>query len=103
MLAVSNTSPISNLASIGRLDLLKAQFSELRIPPAVAQELALHRDPVAIAAIESALRDWIPIVKPEDTALRRMLLRQIDRGEAEAIALATETRKNELWGVLGRL
>ena len=27
MLAVSNTSPVSNLASIGRLELLKSQFS----------------------------------------------------------------------------
>jgi len=55
MLAVSNTSPISNLASIGRLELLKSQFSELWIPDAVAEELAAHPDPVARAMIQNAI------------------------------------------------
>jgi uncharacterized protein len=90
MLAVSNTSPISNLATIGRLDLLKAQFSEVRIPPAVAAELKNHPDKAASTAIEVALRHRIPIVTPEDTPLHRMLLRQADAGEAEAIALAAD-------------
>jgi uncharacterized protein len=40
MLAVSNTSPISNLACIGRLDLLRAQFGEIWMPRAVEAELA---------------------------------------------------------------
>jgi predicted nucleic acid-binding protein len=40
MLAVSNTSPISNLACIGRLDLVRAQFGEIWIPRAVEAELA---------------------------------------------------------------
>ena len=34
MLAVSNTSPISNLACIGRLDLLRAQFGGIWLPRA---------------------------------------------------------------------
>jgi predicted nucleic acid-binding protein len=92
MLAVSNTSPVSNLASIGRLDLLKSQFSEVRIPSAVAQELKAHPDPTAIAAIDSALHQWIRILPPQDTPLYRMLRRQVDPGEAEAIALATDLK-----------
>jgi hypothetical protein len=90
MIAVSNTSPISNLAYIGRLDLLRTQFSDFRIPPAVAQELNAHPNPVALAAINAALRQWIRIVAPQDTPFHRMLLRQIHAGEAEAIVLATE-------------
>jgi uncharacterized protein len=90
MLAVSNTSPISNLAAIERLDLLKEQFSNVRIPPAVAAELKNHPDKSASAAIDIALRHWIHIVTPEDTPLHRMLLRQVDAGEAEAIALAAD-------------
>ena len=39
MLAVSNTSPISNLACIDRLNLLHEQFGALWIPKAVATEL----------------------------------------------------------------
>jgi predicted nucleic acid-binding protein len=47
MLAVSNTSPISNLAYIGRLDLLEMQFGEICVPRAVELELAKHPDPKA--------------------------------------------------------
>ena len=90
MLAVSNTSPLSNLASIDRLDLLKSQFSEVRIPSAVADELAAHPNPTALALLHSALGNWIQIVKPQDTPLYRMLRRQVDPGEAEAIALAVD-------------
>ena len=91
MLAVSNTSPISNLASIGRLELLKSQFSELWIPDAVAAELAAHPDPVAQAAIRKAIQNrWLQIRPPQDSALLRLLSLQLHRGEAEAITLATD-------------
>jgi len=40
MRVVSNTSPLSNLAIIGRLDLLKQRYGTVRIPPAVARELS---------------------------------------------------------------
>jgi predicted nucleic acid-binding protein len=91
MLAVSNTSPISNLAVIGRIDLLKAQFPEIWIPTAVARELDAHPDPRARSAIEAAIRDgWVKIMTPGESALRRVLLRQLHDGESEAIALATE-------------
>jgi hypothetical protein len=91
MLAVSNTSPISNLASIGRLELLKSQFSELWMPDAVAEELAAHPDPIAQSAIQTAIQaQWIQIRTPRDSGLLRLLLLQLHRGEAEAIALATD-------------
>jgi predicted nucleic acid-binding protein len=91
MLALSNTSPISNLASIGRIELLKSQFPELWIPDAVAEELAAHPDPFAQAAIQSAIRtQWIRIGAPKDSGLLRLLLLQLHRGEAEAIALAMD-------------
>jgi len=38
MRVVSNTSPISNLAIIGRLELLKRRYGAVRIPPAVTYE-----------------------------------------------------------------
>src|ERR1019366_2479428 len=91
MLAVSNTSPISNLASIGRLELLKSQFSELWIPDAVFVELTAHPDPIAQASIQTAIRDqWIRIGTSPDSGLLRLLLLQLHQGEAEAIALATD-------------
>ena len=93
MLAVSNTSPISNLASIGRLELLKSQFSPLWIPEAVGEELAVHPDPVAQVSIQNAMRDrWIQVRTATDSGLLRLLLLQLHRGEAEAIALATDLK-----------
>jgi hypothetical protein len=93
MRAVSNTSPISNLAAIGRLDLLKAQFSEIWIPAAVADELTRHPVPAAAAAIQLAVREqWVRIAVARDSALLRTLLAQLHRGEAEAISLATDLK-----------
>jgi uncharacterized protein len=93
MRAVSNISPISNLASIGRLELLKSQFSELWIPDGVMGELTAHPDPIAQAAIQTAIREqWIQVATPGDSGLLRLLLLQLHQGEAEAIALATELK-----------
>jgi predicted nucleic acid-binding protein len=92
MSAVSNTSPISNLAIIGHLDLLKLQFSELWIPKAVAEELAAHPDPAALAAIDTAIHDgWIKTAEPKSPILLNLLLPSLHRGEAEAIALAVDS------------
>jgi uncharacterized protein len=91
MLAVSNTSPISNLASIGRLDLLKFQFSALWIPAAVADELAVHPDPAARGAIQTAIHEqWIKTA--QTSTLLSILLSSLHKGEAEAIALATDLK-----------
>ncbi len=91
MLAVSNTSPLSNLAFVERLDLLKNQVDWLVIPPAVQEELIRHPDPQARAAIETAIRDgWIEVKPTHDTSLRSVLLQHLHRGEAEAIALAVD-------------
>jgi predicted nucleic acid-binding protein len=38
---VSNTSPILNLAIIDQLDLLREQFGEISISPAVLEELRI--------------------------------------------------------------
>jgi hypothetical protein len=93
MLAVSNTSPISNLAIIGRITLLKIQFGELWIPRAVANELAANPDPAARKAIESALAEqWIRIASTTPSSLLSILQSTLHKGEAEAIALAVELK-----------
>lgn len=91
MRAVSNTSPISNLAVIGRLLLLKAQFSEIWIPAAVYSELNAHPDTMALAEILDAVRDgWIKRIDPSPSHLLSVLLPRLHPGEAEAISLAAE-------------
>ncbi len=87
MLAVSNTSPISNLAWIGRLGLLWLQMPEFRIPTAVERELNDHPDAIAREAILTAMRERRIIVQePKETELRSLLRQQLHSGEADAIA-----------------
>jgi uncharacterized protein len=93
MPAVSNTSPISNLASLGRLELLRSQFSAIWVPGAVAEELMAHPDPYAQNLIQRDIQDQrIKVGKVEDSRLLRLLLLQLHQGEAEAIAIATELK-----------
>jgi predicted nucleic acid-binding protein len=93
MLAVSNTSPISNLASIGHLDLLRSQFGDIRIPGAVAAELSAHPNPSVSASIQAAISErWIQTTTVREGELLNLLSLQLDRGEAEAIVLAVELK-----------
>jgi predicted nucleic acid-binding protein len=91
MRAVSNTSPLSNLAAIGRLPLLRSQFSEIWIPTYVSEELSAHPEPGALAAIREALDEgWIRCASPTASHLLSVLSLHLHRGEAEAIALAAD-------------
>jgi predicted nucleic acid-binding protein len=92
MPVVSNISPISNLASIDRLNLLQIQFETVWIPAAVAAELSAHPNASASFRIQSALdAGWLKLHPVEESALPKMLRSQLDPGEAEAIALAQDT------------
>lgn len=91
MLVASNTSPICNLAIIGRLSLLQAQFVEIQIPMAVKDELDRLSHADALKDIRCAWSDgWIKPQIVQDKAVVRLLETTIDRGEAEAIALSLE-------------
>jgi predicted nucleic acid-binding protein len=91
MLVVSNTPPISNLAVIGRLNLLRSQFREIWIPGAVRSELDRLSQPAALKEIQQALQDgWIKPQALREDKVARLLAATLDPGEAEAIALALE-------------
>lgn len=86
MIVVSDTSPITNLIEIGRLNLLRELFGEVFIPTAVFREATFinrHR-------IEVDNCDWIRVVSLGTRDLFDTLAEKLDRGEAEAIALAVE-------------
>ena len=87
MRVVSDTSPISNLAIIGRLDLLKRRYDLVRIPPAVAAELSALSHPAAAARIASALAEgWLVAEKAPPSPPQLPV--PLDAGETEAIGLA---------------
>ncbi len=91
MPAVSNTSPLLNLAIIGQLGLLRQQFDEVLIPPAVLRELQVDTELPGVEPLRVALRNnWLRVIEVSDTALARALKRDLDNGEAEAIALALQ-------------
>jgi predicted nucleic acid-binding protein len=97
MPTVSNTSPISNLACIGRLNLLHEQFSEVCIPDAVEAELQNIPDVRVRKMIEEAKRvGWLKTRSATDANLISLLLVGLHRGEAEAIALALEIKAERL-------
>lgn len=97
MLAVSNTSPISNLACIGRLNLLREQFGEVWIPSAVETELHRIPDATVRKTIDEAREAaWLMLRPATEANLVRLLTVDLHQGEAEAIALALEMKANRL-------
>jgi predicted nucleic acid-binding protein len=89
MIVVSNTSPLTNLAAIGELGLLRELYGDVHIPLGVRDELSAGgrpwpgRDQVLDA-------DWIHPQAASDQALLTALQRDLDQGESEAIVLALQ-------------
>jgi uncharacterized protein len=91
MRAVSDTSPLFNLAAIDQLHLLRQTFDEILVPDAVVQELEPVREHPAVRAIHQAISDhWIVVRTVRDRDRVQTLEQDLGRGEAEAIALALE-------------
>ena len=85
---VANTTPIIGLSLIGQLELLQKLYGKVNIPPAVQTEvLAGGTSNVGIAEFQRA--DWLRVTPLNDPS-RADLLSDLDRGEAETIALAQE-------------
>lgn len=89
MIVVADTSPILNLARIGRLHLLPSLYQQVLIPTAVSAELAGFQNSMS-AALGPAYNSWLLVAEAEDQKLVRRLRDRLDVGEAEAIVLAVE-------------
>lgn len=93
MPVVSNTSPVLNMAIVGQLSLLREEFGEVWIPPAVLDELRVEENLPGSGAVQEAMKaGWLRVAKVENQALVRGLQRDLDKGEAEAIALAAQVK-----------
>jgi len=88
-LVVSDTSPLLNLALIGRLDLLESQFSGVTVPEQVWAELTAGEDGVDSLR---ELRDegFIQLVDIERSDLFVELFQTLAVGETAAICYAIE-------------
>ena len=89
MIVVSDTSPINNLAAINQLHLLQQLYEIVFIPEAVYRELTEPDFPVA-GSIEVQTLDWIQTRTVTNRTVIEALADELDKGEAEAIALALE-------------
>jgi predicted nucleic acid-binding protein len=89
---VSDTSPLVHLSRVGLFSLLEAFYGRLLIPPAVWREAVEEgRGRVGEAEVRAAVgAGWIDIRTPTDAPLLRLLKQELDDGEAEGIALASE-------------
>jgi uncharacterized protein len=91
MPAVSDTSPILGLASIGQLELLHEQFGAVFIPQAVLAELKTETNFRGTSVIRDALQQgWLEIREVQNIPLVHALAMELDEGESEALALATD-------------
>jgi len=86
MLVVSNTSAILNLAIIDRLSLIREQFTTITIPKGVLEELRVGENlPGSKKILEALDVKWLQVEEVQDSAILRILKRELDAGEAEAI------------------
>ncbi|ASC71437.1 hypothetical protein XM38_023890 [Halomicronema hongdechloris C2206] len=98
MIVVSDTSPITNLAAIGQLDLLHQLYETVIIPVAVYNEM-VSVNPAVPGAVAVQSLSWIQAQTVANTQSVIDLQRgqnDIDLGEAEAIALALELKADLL-------
>lgn len=97
MLAVSNTSPLSCLASVDLLHLLPHQFHRVAIPQAVRIELGQHPHGYARRGVDDLIqKGYLQVRGIKNTDLKRSLRASLDEGESEAICLALEQKSDIL-------
>ncbi len=95
MMIVSDTSPLMNLAVVGHLHLLHDLYGTIVIPEAIWHELSLlstlHPDVATTQTLP-----WLVRQPVASRAIVDALQEELDRGEAEAIALAVEKQASLL-------
>jgi len=84
---VSNTTPILSFIKIDRLDILKTLYKEIIIPEAVYEELEEGKNKYYV---NISNENWIKIFTVKNKSFVEQLEEELDRGEAEAIALSLE-------------
>jgi hypothetical protein len=87
-LVVVNTTPIIALALLGKLDLLRQLYGQVVTPSAVQAEVFAGGS-TGVGRFELQDAAWLRVVSLQDPR-RADLLADLDRGEAEVIALAQE-------------
>ncbi|NEP60921.1 MAG: DUF3368 domain-containing protein [Symploca sp. SIO2G7] len=83
---IADSSPLISLAIIEQLELLPQLYQRILLPPAVWDEVTVQGAGLPGARAVSQVK-WLEIQAPEPIILEPLSI-LVDRGEAEAIALA---------------
>jgi predicted nucleic acid-binding protein len=94
VIVVADASPLNYLVVIGHAEVLAKLYGMVVVPSGVFGELADPRSPEAVRTWATALPTWLEVRRVEVPADVR--LDALDRGEAEAIALAETLRPDVL-------
>ncbi|MFN0079274.1 MAG: DUF3368 domain-containing protein [Prosthecobacter sp.] len=94
MIIISDASPLSALAEIGELELLHQMYGQIVIPETVRQECCHPHSPGALAPWFTRTDSWFLVV-PDPVPLLPET-GGVDAGEAAAISLAWQHRKDAL-------
>lgn len=94
MIVISDASPLASLSYIRQIDLVHLLYGQVTVPEAVWHELIAGRDHPGRALVLDA--SWIERRTVQNHQLVLALQKDLDRGEAEAIALALETEADLL-------
>jgi hypothetical protein len=95
LIVVSNTTPISELAKIGRLDLLRNLYGRIFIPQEVFDELTTGTHPAAQSLRQTAWIEIRPVTDPQK-AIALHTQTKLGLGECEAIILTEELSAHRL-------
>jgi predicted nucleic acid-binding protein len=85
---VADTTPLNYLVLIETVDILPKLYGRVLIPPAVKTELSDPETPEMVRAWAAQSPPWLYVVAPRTPTPSPLL--QLDAGEREAIALASE-------------
>jgi len=97
-MVVSDTSPLTNLAVIGRLELVRFQFGQITVPAEVWAEIEFLPHAAGRAALVIARESgWLSVTPlAESRVLSLLMAGGLDAGESAAIALALERDASRL-------
>lgn len=94
MIIVSDTTPLHYLILLGRADILQTLFGNIVLPEAVFAEMQHERTPELVKTWVAALPAWIEVRRPSPNFLASV--KQLGKGETQAIALALEMKAEAL-------
>lgn len=83
---IGDSSPLIALAVIGQLELLPRLYQRIIVPQAVWEEVTVHGAGLP-GSLEVSRLTWLEVKSPDPSRVEPLMI-LVDRGEAQAIALA---------------